>query len=143
MLQVLTKIPININTCLLRRPPPPPGHGTLESPESDVKDDRILHRALHCAACRHRISDISTECERQGSHEHMQVNPEGITFVFGCFSAAPGVTGIGIPVTEYSWFSGYAWQIVLCGNCQIHLGWHFTSRDDQFYGLLLNMLEAG
>lgn len=31
------------------------------------------------------------------------------------------------PSTEFSWFPGYSWQILLCNNCQVHIGWKFIA----------------
>lgn len=44
------------------------------------------------------------------------------------------------PKTEFSWFPGYAWQILLCKSCSCHVGWRFTSTKKNlvphtFYGL--------
>lgn len=142
MLQVLTESAGNFNSYLFRRPVPEGEKSTQKSPEGSPEDEKMLHQALFCAACRHRISYTEASCERQGSHEHMQVNPHGVTFVFGCFSVAPGVIGVGMPTAEYSWFPGYEWQIVLCEHCQIHLGWQFASAQDQFFALLRNMLRG-
>lgn len=71
----------------------------------------------------------------------MRVNPSGIEFRFGCFDDAPGCGGWGESSTFFTWFSGYAWQIVLCRGCAIHLGWVFRSEGDVFYGLLLDRLR--
>lgn len=36
-----------------------------------------------------------------------------------------GVTKVGRPSFEHSWFPGYMWTIILC-NCGMHLGWYFS-----------------
>uniref|UniRef100_A0A182MDL1 Protein cereblon n=1 Tax=Anopheles culicifacies TaxID=139723 RepID=A0A182MDL1_9DIPT len=44
------------------------------------------------------------------------------------------------PSTNYSWFPGYSWQIIVCANCRQHLGWKFVAEKKNvlpksFYGL--------
>jgi len=142
MLQVLTKNTVNFNSYLFRRPSRPGDEVSREAPQTGLEDDETQRQPLRCAACGHLISYVEARCTRAGSHEHMQVNPHGITFVFGCFTDAPGVIGVGQPLTEFSWFAGHEWQIVVCENCQIHLGWRFSQPQDDFFGLLLNMLQG-
>ncbi|CAF0850694.1 unnamed protein product [Brachionus calyciflorus] len=44
------------------------------------------------------------------------------------------------PSTQHSWFPGYAWQIITCGQCNNHIGWKFTNakpdlKPEKFFGL--------
>lgn len=44
------------------------------------------------------------------------------------------------PQTEHSWFPGYGWQIISCRSCNSHIGWKFTTTNEQllpqkFFGL--------
>uniref|UniRef100_A0A182PJ24 Protein cereblon n=1 Tax=Anopheles epiroticus TaxID=199890 RepID=A0A182PJ24_9DIPT len=44
------------------------------------------------------------------------------------------------PSTNFSWFPGYSWQIIVCANCRQHLGWKFVAEKrnvlpKSFYGL--------
>jgi Lon protease-like protein len=44
------------------------------------------------------------------------------------------------PETNFSWFKGYAWQLIYCQRCDAHLGWRFTAsplplRPSSFFGL--------
>ena len=50
------------------------------------------------------------------------------------------------PSEENSWFPGYAWTILLCGDCHGHLGWRFQSvrpslRPALFFGLSRHSLR--
>jgi len=74
-----------------------------------------------------------------GRHLHAFFNPAGIAFEIRCFRLVPGAIPRGNPSAEFTWFSGYRWQIVLCATCQSHLGWLFTS-DSAFYGLIATRL---
>uniref|UniRef100_A0A182JW43 Protein cereblon n=1 Tax=Anopheles christyi TaxID=43041 RepID=A0A182JW43_9DIPT len=44
------------------------------------------------------------------------------------------------PSTNFSWFPGYSWQIIVCANCRQHLGWKFVAEKKNvlpksFFGL--------
>ncbi|XP_065372281.1 protein cereblon [Calliphora vicina] len=46
----------------------------------------------------------------------------------------------GLPSTEYSWFPGYQWHIIVCKICKHHLGWEFKAVEPnlipkQFFGI--------
>jgi cereblon len=53
------------------------------------------------------------------------------------------------PSTEFSWFPGYAWQIAICSNCHLHIGWKFIAvsnrnmRPRTFFGLSCKSLLVG
>lgn len=76
-----------------------------------------------------------------GRHQHAFFNPAGIAFELRCFRQASGAVPCGEPSAEFTWFSGYCWQIALCATCQSHLGWLFTS-DSAFYGLIATRLSG-
>jgi len=63
----------------------------------------------------------------------------GIKFNFGCFQKAPGCSALGIATDEYTWFSGYKWQLAVCAGCGEHLGWLFRG-ESGFYGLITALL---
>ena len=53
---------------------------------------------------------------------------------------ATNLEAVGRPQRENSWFNGYAWTIVYCGECGDHLGWLFTAarrelQPRRFYGI--------
>ncbi|MGB5984318.1 MAG: cereblon family protein, partial [Desulfobacterales bacterium] len=82
---------------------------------------------------------------QSGAHRHTFANPHGRVFEIGCFRDAPGCRVQGPALTEFSWFSGYAWRIALCGGCLSHLGWRFQGAPSGipgpgFFGLILNHL---
>ncbi|XP_011295031.2 protein cereblon [Musca domestica] len=46
----------------------------------------------------------------------------------------------GSPSTEFSWFPGYQWHIIVCKICEHHLGWEFKAVESnlipkQFFGI--------
>ncbi len=103
--------------------------------------DRDDDDALVCAACAHRITRAAYREERAGAHEHTFVNPGGFVHRLGCFGLAPGCVPVGAPETAFSWFPGWSWQIVECGRCRTHLGWHFRCLGEQFHGLVVEKIR--
>ena len=98
-------------------------------------------RSLVCAHCRNVVTVPSARVEVNGEHRHTFANPHGFVFHIACFSEAPGVRPIGVASEEFPWFAGYAWQVDLCAQCGMHLGWHFESRDHSFHGLIIDRLD--
>lgn len=95
---------------------------------------------LLCKACKNKISANSEKIPINGRHQHTFANPNGIIFDIGCFKTAPGCRNTGVFTAEFSWFSGFKWQISVCSSCFTHLGWLFVSLENQFYGLILERL---
>lgn len=89
--------------------------------------------------CGEPITSRAHQTTVAGSHVHHRTNPAGVTFEFGCFSAAPGVAVVGPATDEHSWFAGCVWSFALCGGCTEHLGWLFEGAE-RFYGLILDRL---
>lgn len=100
-------------------------------------DDKRLRR---CRRCDNPVTANRYAITVEGLHEHVQANPHGVVFLFGCFADAPGCDVVGDPTDEHTWFSGYRWQFALCDGCMTHLGWYFRSGGDGFFGLLLDRL---
>ena len=109
--------------------------------ESDVEAGVRPRRSLRCAACDHEITEERERSEMSGNHRHTFVNPHGHVFEIGVFAAAPGVRGVGDASAFFSWFPGYAWRVVVCGGCGVHLGWSFGD-GPHFFGLILDRLAA-
>ena len=101
-----------------------------------------LSKRIICAACGYAITTADARITKGGMHVHTRLNPSNVTFVFGCFSQAPGAALSGEPSTEFSWFHGYAWRIAACSGCGAHLGWRFEG-DAPFWALILERLSGG
>lgn len=96
-----------------------------------------------CIACGLTITDREQSRLISGRHVHRCTNPAGLTFEIGCFREAPGCTAVGEPTLEWTWFAGCRWQVALCRQCSLHLGWRYTG-DEIFFGLILDRLvECG
>lgn len=116
----------------------------LDKSLADKKEPLLKEgRRLCCVQCGKPITHENQRIVIHNSHRHRLTNPHGLVFEIGCFASAPGCAQIGAATEEWTWFSGYAWQVALCRNCGIHLGWRYRrSSGDGFYGLILDRLVA-
>lgn len=87
---------------------------------------------IQCKSCRNVIARRSDMLVMSSDGPlGAYVNPHGDVHEIMTFLKANGLALIGSPVTEYSWFPGYAWTITTCGTCDTHLGWLFSTRNDK------------
>lgn len=115
----------------------------------DIADDPALRSllaatgdGLHCAACGVKVTDATHRITVDGAHAHDVVNPAGLHFRIGCFTNADGARLIGTATMEWTWFQGFRWQVAICANCGVQLGWGY--HDDsprRFFGLMLQALR--
>jgi hypothetical protein len=103
-------------------------------------DDCMREWRLVCASCGHSVTMVSEKIDFRGRHHHDFPYYGNIVRV-GCFRNAPGCVGVDGISNGYSWFRGYSWQIQVCRNCYIQLGWKYMSQDESFYGLVFKMLR--
>ncbi|PID72516.1 MAG: hypothetical protein CSB34_01860 [Desulfobulbus propionicus] len=97
-------------------------------------------RFILCAGCRTVITSLRYGVHIDNSHEHTFFNPAGRVFELLCFSQAHNISIRSEPTTAFSWFKGYAWEIVTCSRCAVHLGWRFSRGAACFFGLIKNKL---
>jgi len=121
-----------------RLPVERPVKETVKTSAGEVSRHRDQRRIIVCRACGFPLTQASSKIEMNGKHKHTFSNPRGYVFQIGCFAPARGIINQGEPTTEFTWFSGYAWNFSLCLQCFAHLGWFFQSGDRQFYGLILD-----
>ena len=95
---------------------------------------------LLCARCRAPITSAGDRIQVNGQHDYVFVNPHGFDYHVGCFGAAPGAIAHGPASHEFTWFSGFTWQLEHCRNCSAHLGWMYRSPRAEFHGLILDRL---
>ncbi len=126
----------------LKSPAPRPATpAILQDEVTDVRDDEA---AITCAACGQRVTSPRSRTSVSGAHAHSFMNPHGLSFHIGCYREAPGVCPVGVWTNEHTWFSGYAWRVVLCTGCGAHLGWVYQREGaDRFYGLIVGRLRQG
>ena len=108
--------------------------------KSEKKFGLEEERFILCANCGHAITMPESIITVDGKHIHEFTNPAGLTYEIGCFSSADGCTNYGEPTLDHTWFEGFGWSFSVCSNCFTHLGWFYTSGDESFYGLILDLL---
>jgi hypothetical protein len=109
-----------------------------EKPQEKVSD---FEEFILCRQCHQVLTTPSERIAIQGSHQHTFANPHGIVFQIGCFRSVQGCGYVGPPTTEWSWFKGFSWRIVVCRMCLTHLGWFYASSGNgSFVGLILDRL---
>ena len=131
------------DACLFRVPAARQDIERLDKAVEDEASDRAPRKeeSIVCRHCLQLITSPAESIEVQGSHRHTFANPRGILFQIGCFRSAAGCGHIGPATYAWSWFKGFRWSVALCGRCLTHLGWLYTSTDNErFYGLILSRL---
>ena len=105
-----------------------------------TEQDKKEHKALCCAHCLQGITDNMHAIEVNAQHFHTFANPAGVVYNIRLFAEA-NCQAEGPYFGDYSWFTGYAWRVVLCPQCMQHLGWSFQQGNQaDFYGLISEML---
>lgn len=115
---------------------------TVKSKQSKVEKqsgERQPKKRFCCAICNAFITDDALAVSIQQQHVHSRTNPQGQSFTFACFRAAPGCRVIGTPTDEHTWFVGYHWRFAYCKSCNAQIGWHFTG-ETEFFALILEQL---
>ena len=96
---------------------------------------------LVCARCQNPVARPRDAIEVNGAHSHAFVNPAGMLFRVRCFSAAPGVEGVGEESDVWTWCPGFFWQAAGCRRCFEHLGWRYRNGASTFFGLIADRLR--
>lgn len=113
-----------------------------ESPEAD--------RSFRCRSCGARVAR-GRDVFGPGGASPVQVfpNPSGQMRRILTVRFASGMTFLGEPTTDFTWFKGYSWTIALCAACGAHLGWRYDrvaleeAWPERFFGLLVDALVEG
>jgi hypothetical protein len=135
-----TSVPLPL--FVLRKGDEKPGNVFLPEEGEEALEMEDNESFLICLTCGRVITSQERKIQGGGRHAHTFFNPHGIVFELGCFSSAPGCICRGGLTDEFSWFKGYSWEFALCGDCGEHLGWHYLSGDNGFFGLILNKIGA-
>jgi len=112
----------------------------VQEPREKLEEDAAFDQVVRCRMCGHLITHGIEAFSINGSHEHVFANPHGLVFETVCYKRAMGCVVTGVPSKEFTWFSGYEWQIALCGGCFSHLGWRFISSTSSFFCLISHHL---
>ncbi len=93
-----------------------------------VQTEEHEQKPILCRACGAEISDAEALFSMDGDRvTRVFSNPYGLLHEIVTVGRARGLRIEGPPTTDFSWFSGYAWEIAYCEACQSHLGWQFTA----------------
>lgn len=116
--------------------------GTITAPEGGegAESSTEEEKWVRCVACGARLAPERARIDVNGAHEHEFMNPSGLRFRVACFAVAPGCVPEGEPSTVWSWFPGCAWQIALCRECSVHVGWSFHGAGSTFHGLVADRI---
>jgi hypothetical protein len=110
--------------------------------EEDLDESGDEARIL-CRQCGQIIGRPEDRIAVNGAHQHAFANPHGIIFEIACFQTVTGCGYVGETSTEFTWFPGYSWRIIICGNCLTHLGWLFSADGGHhFFGLVLDYIVS-
>jgi hypothetical protein len=113
----------------------------LTSPVSDEATAPTIW--LNCVRCGSKVARCNDRVQVNDKHEHTFINPVGVIYRIGCFSASPGAFEVGQASSEFAWFRDYVWRCLCCAGCEVHLGWSFTQDAARFCGLILDQLSEG
>ncbi|MEW6672618.1 MAG: cereblon family protein [Thermodesulfobacteriota bacterium] len=140
----VSALPLDITPGFWFRVPPgkPDDDKAKGSPgEKPFQEESDSGEAILCGHCHQVLTDPSERIRIQGAHRHTFANPHGIVFQIGCFRSVRGCGQVGPATSEWSWFKGYSWRILVCRMCLTHLGWLYTSAGDEgFSGLILDRI---
>jgi hypothetical protein len=109
-----------------------------ETPED--RDKARRKDLLCCVECHYPITRKTDRIAVNEEHRHVFANPHGYIYRIGCFGQAAGCVAIGGESSQFTWFPGYTWRVVLCGQCLTLLGWSFRGKESLFFGLIVDKL---
>ncbi len=117
--------------------------------EAEVEDALAPEEDTPVLVCRHCRIPITTEdavfSVTEGGAVQVFPNPSGWLRKIFTVRTAENLVAASAPTTDFTWFAGYAWTIVVCAGCGSHLGWQYDDVAAQtlarFYGLLVAEIE--
>uniref|UniRef100_A0A336K518 CSON000081 protein n=1 Tax=Culicoides sonorensis TaxID=179676 RepID=A0A336K518_CULSO len=102
----------------------------------------ILKCYFCCKRCNNRVANYNDLFAMSKQGQTLFCNPSGYVHETVTFTKIVENSSYVVdrPSTEFTWFPGYAWQILLCNGCHVHLGWKFLAtkknlKPRKFYGL--------
>jgi hypothetical protein len=139
MIRQTSNTPLDLLFETKRSPIERPGVEIDSETDADNQEDEDWYV---CRNCRHKLTRPSYRITIQGGHTHTFANPSGLVFEIACFNSAQGYSFIGSASTEFAWFSGFSWRIMICSSCLTHLGWYFSSPSgSSFFAFILDKIR--
>jgi len=95
---------------------------------------------IYCAHCHALLTYAKHASAVEGKHRHIVTNPNGITFKIKIYDKVE-CKGQSNAISDHSWFTGYAWRVIVCPECSQHIGWSYQKENSpDFYGLIIDKL---
>ena len=124
-------------------------HSTSNNDETDAEqgqENQTEEGPLLCARC-HETVTWQEALFQMGDPHQVFANPHGHVFDLVTAKEATGVILLGPPTTEFTWFAGYTWCVIVCAACQVHLGWGYQAiqaerAPSRFFGFLKERLTG-
>ncbi|MBR9982491.1 MAG: hypothetical protein KFF50_15775 [Desulfatitalea sp.] len=127
---------------MLKTEGPASGHPESDADSRDATVVKDEEQWYVCRNCRQRLTRPDARMSIEGRHRHTFANPSGVVYEIACFSVVVGFGFMGPPSTDFTWFAGHTWRIVICAGCATHIGWFFTRQGSgQFWGLIADRLK--
>lgn len=116
--------------------------GNTAPAHPDLTKDRSPEdpAVLVCTTCALVLAQVRDRVAIDGRTVHERVNYAGYPHRFMTVRRCTNVDAVSPPSTDFSWFEGYAWEIIACAGCRSHVGWRWQG-EGEFLGLLLHAVE--
>ncbi len=103
-------------------------------------------RAIRCRRCDQAVgSHAQVFAFRAARAVQVFPNPSGQMMKILTIRATHHLTAVSVPTTAFTWFDGYAWTVMVCARCGLHLGWQYdvvgTGTPGRFYGLRVDSIS--
>jgi len=108
-----------------------------------------LMEKFNILCCRHCDKVVGRQSEifsmSKDGPQGTYVNPGGAVHETLTLYKVQNTRTEGQPQTQFSWFPGYAWEMLIC-KCNSHLGWRFTTQQrhlqpKKFYGITVRSVK--
>jgi len=117
------------------------GSGQRQTTNKSQDEKQAEEQGVFCAGCQEYLCGRDQAIEMAGGHRHAFVNPAGVEFEIAIYREI-ACRRQGPLTLAYTWFAGFAWQLVLCPGCRRHLGWRYHQPDSpDFYGLITDRIH--
>jgi len=122
-----------------------PPSGASDCSDADTDTPPVMEEGpILCASCDAPITERGALFQMNETGQ-VFANPHGHVFDIVTARDAQGVLPIGATTTEFTWFPGYAWRVLICASCGSHLGWQYDGpgrSPTTFFGFLKGELRG-
>merc|ERR1712029_222734 len=116
---------------------------------SRLRLEATMIEKFNTLCCKHCDNTISKQSHifsmSKDGPQGTYVNPGGAVHETLTLYKVQNTRTEGQPQTQFSWFPGYAWEMLIC-KCNSHLGWRFTTQQrhlqpKKFYGITVRSVK--